>query len=112
MSFLAILLAKLLDPVAIILGILNGYFCRSIALLIALSVAIAVVVELLLRATQLTRTFNPVELIIGFAVALAWSGLVFSIRRNAKKPTAVEPENPDEKRRLEMGYCRRSLRSL
>lgn len=95
MTFLAVLIAKLFDPVAIVLGILNGYLSRSKVVLVALSVAIAVVVELLLGATQMTRTFNPVELIIGFAAALAWSGLVFSIRRRAKQPTAVEPEKPE-----------------
>jgi len=95
MSLLVILFVKLLDPVAIILGVLNGYFSRSIAVLIALSVAIAVVVELLLRATQLTRTFNAIELIIGFAAAFAWSGLVYSIRRKAKQPMAAKPEKPE-----------------
>ena len=95
MILLAILLAKLLDPVAIVLAILNGYFSRSIAVLIGLSVAIAVVVELLLATTQIVRTFNPVELIIGFVAALAWSGLVFSIRRKAKQPGAVESEKPE-----------------
>ena len=96
MSFLAILIAKLLDPVAIILGVLNGYLSRSKVVLIALSVAIAVAVELLLAAMQPARIFSPVELIIGFAAALGWSGLVFSIRRKAKHLTAIEPEKPSD----------------
>jgi hypothetical protein len=82
--FLAVLIAKLLDPIAIILSVLNGYFSRSMAVLFALSVAIAVVIELLLAATQLTRTFDPVSLLIGFVAALAWSGLVFWIRRKRR----------------------------
>jgi hypothetical protein len=80
-TFLAVLIAKLLDPFAIILGILNGYLSRSIVVVIVLSVAIAVVVELLLAATQATRTITPVMLITGFLAAFAWSGLVFWIRR-------------------------------
>jgi hypothetical protein len=92
MTFLAILLAKFLDPVAIILGILNGYMSHSRVILVALSAAIAVVVELLLSATQVTRQFSPAELAIGFVAALAWSGLVFSIRKSKR---AAEPEKPE-----------------
>jgi hypothetical protein len=92
-DLVAIALAKLLDPIAIILGILNGYFIRSKVVLIVLSVAIAGVVELLLAATQVTRQYNPVEIGIGFAAALAWSGLTFSIRQ--AKRSAAKPEKPE-----------------
>jgi hypothetical protein len=79
--FLVVLIVRLIDPVTIVLAVLNGYLSRSMAVLIALSVAIALVIELLLEATQLTRTFTPLALLSGFIAAFAWSVLVFWIRR-------------------------------
>lgn len=84
MNILLILAVKLIDPVVIVLGIANGCLSRSVLVLAAVSLGIAVLVELLLATTQVTRTFSPVSLLIGFVVAFAWSGLAFWIRRKRR----------------------------
>jgi hypothetical protein len=55
---LAVLIAKLLDPIAGILGLFAGWFCRMWWQTLGAAIIIAGLVEAFLHQTQWTRHFD------------------------------------------------------
>jgi hypothetical protein len=89
----AIFFAKLLSPEIIILAGLLGWFSRAWWQIIVGAMVIAGINEASLSALQMARQFNPLSVLLGFAAAMAWAWLAFTIshrRRKAKAPAEVE----------------------
>ena len=80
-ALLGIFLAKLLDPIALIGGLISGTVCRVWWHFVLAGLVIAGIVEILLSVSQLTRTFNPVIFLIGWIAAIAWVAIGFLLRR-------------------------------
>lgn len=87
MVVLAILVAKLLSPLAIVIGLLSGWFARKWwQVLIGAAVA-AVVDEAALHAMQQTRVLDLGAVLIGFVAAAIWGFAVFGIRQMRRSPS-------------------------
>lgn len=77
----AVFLAKLLDPIVIILAIVAGVISRAWWHVAIAAFVIAAIGEMILSATQITRTFNPIFFGIGVIAAAAWAAIVFLLKR-------------------------------
>jgi hypothetical protein len=77
----AVLIAKLMDPIAIVLGFAAGWFGRVWWHFAITAVASAVIVEVVLYNTQLTHQFNPVFFVIGIFAAGIWVSIAFYIKK-------------------------------
>jgi uncharacterized membrane protein YhhN len=85
MSVIGILIAKLLDPIGIILAGIAGWFCRAWWHVALAAVIVAGLVELVLFSTQLTRMFNPVIFLIGVVASAVWTALAFWLKDRRQK---------------------------
>lgn len=81
MSLLAAFVAMFLDPVRAILALAGGAISRNWWHVLYAALVAAGVVELLLTATQVTRTFNPTTFLIGLAAAGVWALIGFQVRK-------------------------------
>ena len=86
MVIFAIFLAKLLDPIAIVLAIFAGVMSRAWWHIAIAAIAIAIIGEMVLSAIQFSRTFNPIVFGIAIVAAAAWEAPVFFIKRRAARP--------------------------
>jgi hypothetical protein len=73
----ALFLAVLLDPIAIILAIVTGINSRSWWHVAIAAIAIATIGEMILSATQITWTFDPIVFGMRVIADAIWTGLVF-----------------------------------
>ncbi len=92
MIIVAVFVAKLLSPEIIILAGLLGWFSRAWWQIIIGAIVVAGINESVLTALQMTRQFNPLSVMLGFAAAMAWAWLAFTIsqrRRKSKAPAEV-----------------------
>ena len=85
MAILAILLAKLIDPVLIVLAVIAGLTCRLWRHVAIASVIIGAAIEFLLIVLSHGRGFSPGGFVLGTLAALAWGSLVFFIRKRWPK---------------------------
>jgi hypothetical protein len=81
MAFFAVLFAKLLDPVVIVLAAGAGALSRTWWHVLGAALLIAAVAEVILISTQVTRGLDPAIFLIGFLAAGAWASLAFVYRR-------------------------------
>jgi len=72
---LAILIAKLLDPIAAVLGLIAGWFCRTWWQTLGAATVTAGLVEAFLHQTQWTRHFDLTVFITSVVAAAVWVGL-------------------------------------
>jgi hypothetical protein len=75
MAVLAVLL------IAVVLGLVSGILSRAWWHVLIAALVIAGIVEMLLFATQLTRTFNPRIFIIGAVTTSIWTAFGCLLRR-------------------------------
>jgi hypothetical protein len=75
MVFLAVLLAKFLDPIAAILGLAAGVFSRAWWQVAVAALAVAALVEFILSAMQVTRVFDLVIYTLGVVAVAAWAAI-------------------------------------
>jgi uncharacterized membrane protein YhhN len=85
MSVIGILIAKLLDPVGIILAGIAGWFARAWWHVAIAAVLVAGLVELVFFATQITRTFNPIVFLVGVVASAVWTALAFWLKERRQK---------------------------
>lgn len=81
MAIAAVFIAKLLDPITMILAIVAGACARALWQVLIASFAIAFVGELALSMLQLTRVFDPQVFSLGIMAAGTWGLLAFGVRR-------------------------------
>jgi hypothetical protein len=77
--FMAVFLAKLLDPVGFVVALIVVMFSRKKWIILLAAVLAALVVETMLSSIQHTRTWGQ-GLPIGFLVGLVHASTVFAIR--------------------------------
>ena len=84
MVLIALLVAKLLSPVLIAMGLLAGWFSTKWWHVVAGAVVAAILDEAFLHSMQMTRVFDPGVILIGFLAAAIWGFVVFAIRRRRR----------------------------
>jgi hypothetical protein len=79
MYLLAVLIAKLLDPIVILLALVAGGLSQKWWQVIVGASVVAVIGELFLFSIQIGRTFNPVTFFLGIVAAAVWASMAFAI---------------------------------
>jgi hypothetical protein len=77
---LAIFVAKLFDPFAVLPALVAGYFCRTWWQVVISAAAVGIIVEIVLVALQQTPGIHEGRLFMGVLAAGVWSNLAFSFR--------------------------------
>lgn len=67
--------------IAVVLGLVSGILSRAWWHVLVAALVIVGIVEMLLFATQFTRTFNPWIFIIGAAATGIWTAFGYLLRR-------------------------------
>jgi hypothetical protein len=100
-SVVAILIAKLLSPIAAVLGVASGVLLRQRWHLVVAALTIATVEEWLLSSAQITRQFSPSIFLIGAVAASFWVWVGGRIRAlSARKAGRVVVEDPPGQTRV------------
>jgi hypothetical protein len=76
-----VFVAKLTDPIIAILSVSGGLAFRAWWHLAATALAATMIQEILLGATQVTRSFNPISFAIGLVAAGAWTMGAYYVKR-------------------------------
>jgi hypothetical protein len=77
---LAIFVAKLFDPFAVLPALVAGYFCRTWWQVVISAAAVGIIVEIVLVALQQTPGIHEGRLLMGVLAAGVWSKLAFAFR--------------------------------
>lgn len=78
LTFLVILVIKALDPIGLVIAAIGGFFMRVWWHVLLVAAVEAIIVQLILMSTQITRAFSQ-GLVISFAAALLNVSIVFGI---------------------------------
>lgn len=81
MAIFAVFVAKFLSPIPIVVAIIGAFWSRAWWHVAITAVVAATIGEVLLSATQVTRSFNPAIFLIGVLAAGVWAALAFWIKR-------------------------------
>ena len=84
MVLIAILAAKLMSPVLIVMGLLAGWFSTKWWHVMAGAVVAAILDEAFLHSMQTVRSVDPGVILIAFLAAAIWGFVVFAIRRRRR----------------------------
>jgi hypothetical protein len=97
MSGVAIFVAKLLDPIAAIVGILVGYFSHKWWHVALAVLAVATIAESILFSVQYARTFHLDVFLIGIAAAATWVFVGYLIKRwiSRRRPARPPEQGPN-----------------
>ena len=77
---LAIFVAKLFDPFAVLPALVAGYFCRTWWQVVISAAAVGIIVEMILVSTQQTLEMHQGRLLVGVLAAGVWSNLAFAFK--------------------------------
>ena len=81
MVLIAMLAAKLMSPVLIVMGLLAGWFSTKWWHVIVGAVVAAILDEAFLHSMQMTRNLDVGVILLAFLAAAIWEFVVFAIRR-------------------------------
>lgn len=87
MVVFAILVAKLLSPLAIAIGLLSGYMAQKWWHVLVGAAVAAVIDEAVLHAMQQTRNLDLGIVLIGFIAAAIWGFAVYGVRQMRRRPS-------------------------
>jgi hypothetical protein len=88
MTLVAMLVARLLDPILIIVAAVLGAIVRQWWHVLAVAVVAASIQEFALFGIQLTRVFDPLSFFMGFLAAAIWAALAFWLRSRWRRSKA------------------------
>ena len=77
---LAIFVAKLFDPFAVLPALVAGYLCRTWWQVVIAAAAVGIIVEMILVALQQTPGIHQGRLLMGMLAAGVWSNLAFAFK--------------------------------
>jgi hypothetical protein len=77
---LAIFVAKLFDPFAVLPALVAGYLCRTWWQVVIAAAAVGIIVEMILVALQQTPGIHQGRLLMGVLAAGVWSNLAFAFK--------------------------------
>jgi len=80
MAVVAVLIAKLLDPISFIVALVIVLFSRRWWIIIVAAAVSAVIVETILTSTQFTRTWGQ-GLLLGFVASAIHASVIFFVRQ-------------------------------
>ncbi len=93
-TFLAFIIVRFLDPFSIIIAGVAGYFCGRLKLIFPIGILVALLSEILLHSTQITRTLDRSIFILIFTMPIsiihAFIGYKIAAYRSKKRSKTKE----------------------